>query len=514
MLIGHVSDESYQALCDVALEFETTTGSVASRSRASGAVYAEVEPGPARVTLSKPGYGAKRVDITVEEGRPFAFRLLSDGLLGYAWPKWVRGGEAAEYRVHAPEAYKLGLWRYGQHREFVRNLGWHDEHGPRTTVQITPDGDYTQSGARWNRQGYGLRWHQQRVEAPPRSGLYYFHAKTASGAFFSFPWIVEPASPESDIAVLTSNLTWTAYNNFGGRSNYVNQAGLPARPTVNARQDLTRFTQPDIWPYQETAAPLSFDRPEPFNVIPEDAEFTDPIEGRRAQTMAPGEWRLLGWLEREGFGYDLYSETSLHFGTLDLDRYRVLMLNTHPEYWSQEMYFRVKQWVFERGGRLMYLAGCGLYAEIEFAGPDTVLCRREGHSDLRRESAAKLLGVEYTHVGYKSAAPYRVIDDDHWVFADTGLTSGDRFGFRSLHENCPGGASGHELDKLSAHSPEHVRHLAKGENPEETGADLVCFETPGGGAVFATGSLCWTLSLPVDEGTSKVTANVLERLLR
>jgi hypothetical protein len=514
MLIGHVSDESYQALPDVMLEIETAAGSVAARSRASGAVYAEVPSGPAQVTLSKPGYGAKRVDVVVAEGQPFAFRLLSDRLLGYAWPKWARGGESAEYRVHSSEPYKLGLWRYGEHREFTRSFGWHDEHGPRTTVQITPDGDYTQTGVHWNRQGYGLRWHQQRVEAPSRSGLYFFEAKTASGDFFSFPWIVEPASPQADIAVLTSNLTWTAVNNFGGRSNYVNQAGLPERPTVNARQDLWRFTQPDTWPYQETAAALSFDRPEPFNFVPEGEVFTDPIEGRRAQPLAPGEWRLLGWLEREGFRYDLYSETSLHFGTLDLDQYRVLILNNHPEYWSKEMYYRVKRWVFERGGRLMYLGGCAFYAEVEFADADTVLCRREGRRELRQESAAKLLGIEYTHVGYKTAAPYRVIDDQHWVFTDVGLKRGDRFGFESLHEHCPGGASGHELDKLSANSPEHLHHLAKGENPDDTGADLVCFETPSGGVVFAAGSLCWPLSLPVDEGTSKVTANVVERLLR
>ena len=89
--------------------------------------------------------------------------------------------------------------------------------------------------------------------------------------------------------------------------------------------------------------------------------------------MAPAEWRLLGWLEREGFGYDLYAEPQLHFDELDLDRYRVLILNTHPEYWSKAMYDRVKQWVFEKGGKLLYLAGCGLYAEVEFQDKDTIL---------------------------------------------------------------------------------------------------------------------------------------------
>ena len=58
-----------------------------------------------------------------------------------------------------------------------------------------------------------------------------------------------------------------------------------------------------------------------------------------------------------------------------------------------------------------------------------------------------------------------------------------------------------------------ISHLAKGENPDQSGADMVCFETPSGGAVFAAGSMCWTLSLPIDEGVSAVTRNVLMRYL-
>ena len=50
--------------------------------------------------------------------------------------------------------------------------------------------------------------------------------------------------------------------------------------------------------------------------------------------------------------------------------------------------------------------------------------------------------------------------------------------------------------------------------PDGDGADLAYFETPGGGAVFATGSLCWTLSIIVDKGVSQVTRNVLTRFLQ
>jgi hypothetical protein len=99
------------------------------------------------------------------------------------------------------------------------------------------------------------------------------------------------------------------------------------------------------------------------------------------------------------------------------------------------------------------------------------------------------------------------------VFADTGLATGDLFGHGSLHERCPGGASAHELDKISPDSPDHLRHLAKGTNPDDSGADLVSYDTESGGRVFSAGSLCWTLSLPIDDGISAVTANALRGML-
>ncbi len=525
MLVGYVSDERYTALADVLLEFEVGGPSVETRSRASGAVYAELEPGQYRVTLSKPGYGAKRVGMSVSSSRPYQFRLLSDGLLGYAWPKWVRSGEKSEFRVHSIEAYKVELWRYGWKKELAAKIGWFDEHGPLATMQITPDGDYTQTGVEWNKAGYGSWQHAQHVTAPARSGLYYFHARTASGRFFSFPWIVAPASPQAKIAVLSSNITWNAYNNFGGRSNYIHADFLPPTPTVNARLELSRYNDPQFGTWNaEEYAPLSFDRPEPINHVPEDVQVTDAIEGRAACHVAPAEWRLLGWMEREGFAYDLYAETQLHAGQLDLDAYRVLVISTHPEYWSSRMYDAVKAWVFERGGRLVYLGGNGLNCEVDLPDAATMvvhngdnrklqakLTQYESRFGMRKQSEAHLLGVVYTEAGVMTAAPYRVLDASHWAFAGTGLKNGDLFGQNSLHERIPGGASGHETDKISPSSPANVQRLARGLNPNDGGADLVHFETPRGGGVFSAGSICWPSSVLVDAGVSRITANVLRR---
>ena len=63
-----------------------------------------------------------------------------------------------------------------------------------------------------------------------------------------------------------------------------------------------------------------------------------------------------------------------------------------------------------------------------------------------------------------TASPYRVIDADHWTLEGTGLAEGDTFGADSLHKRVPGGASGHETDKISDQSPDNVHLIAKGTN--------------------------------------------------
>ena len=154
--------------------------------------------------------------------------------------------------------------------------------------------------------------------------------------------------------------------------------------------------------------------------------------------MAAAEWRLFGWMERQGIDYDLYGETQFHFDQVPLDQYKVLVISTHPEYWSKEMYFRLKNWVFERGGRLLYLGGNGLNCEVEFLDDHRIVYHNtnwshsepqfaadgqeyESRFDRRVESEANLLGVVFSYSGIMTAAPYRVLDDTHWCFAGTGL---------------------------------------------------------------------------------------------
>jgi len=209
---------------------------------------------------------------------------------------------------------------------------------------------------------------------------------------------------------------------------------------------------------------------------------------------------------------------------LDLDRYRVLVLSTHPEYWTREMYTRVRDWVYERGGKLAYLGGNGINCEVEFLGAARMAVHNldwgvrqaefESRFQMRGESSARLLGTATTMTGYETGAPYRVLDAGHWVFEGTGLTKDDLFGHVSLDRRAVGGASGHETDKLTASAPPNVRRLAKGTNPDDGGAEMVYFDTPSGGAVFSVGSISYTCSVIVDDAISTITGNVLHRFLQ
>jgi len=537
-LIGYVSNEYYEALNGVDVEFYRDGSTVAAvRSTPRGAVIANLDPGRYRVALQKEGYGAKWTEIDVtDDADPYQFRLLSNTLLGYASPLWTTAGEEGEYRIHATEEVRVTLWRYGEKKEFVRTLDWYGEHGPKAGKQLLPDGDFTQTGVGWHAP-HPAPFAAQTVDAPARSGLYYFHLEgKESGEFFSFPWVVAPAQPEASIAVVSATMTWNAYNNFGGRSNYVNPASLPDQPIVDSHLDLDRYDSdpeireglyaPENYEYQ----PLSFERPAPYNHVPGGTTVTDPITGRFDTYFAPAEWRFLGWLEREGYDYDLYADNHLHEGAVDLDAYETLVIHTHPEYWSREMYMQVKEWVFERGGTLAYLGGNGIDCEVDVVDKSRVRYKNKSETVVLRddedvsreeagyesrfhrtvESGGELLGVVTTLSGLMTAAPYEVVDGSHWIFEGTGLETGDLFGEETLQERISGGASGQETDKVSRFAPDGTELLARGLNSNEGGAEMVYYETESGGAVFAVGSITYPAALLVDDASAAITRNVLD----
>jgi N,N-dimethylformamidase len=151
-----------------------------------------------------------------------------------------------------------------------------------------------------------------------------------------------------------------------------------------------------------------------------------------------------------------------------------------------------------------------------------------------------LTGVGYASTGFDSASYYKRLPgsfDPRAAFIFQGVGKDEKIGdFGSL-----GGAAGYELDMAdpALGTPENCLRLASSENhsnayvltPErmlcgypgadgisdpDVRADMVFFETPGGGAVFSTGSITWSASLAhnnFDNNVAKITSNVLKRFL-
>lgn len=274
---------------------------------------------------------------------------------------------------------------------------------------------------------------------------------------------------------------------------------------------------------------------------------------------------ILGWLEHCGEPFDVITDEDLHREGLSLiENYRVVLTGSHPEYHSAAMLDALEAFVHQ-GGRLMYLGGNGFYWRISFhpALPGVIECRKSEdgirafaplpgeffasftgeYTGLWRRNGRppnRLVGVGMVSQGFDVSAPYRRtqasrnpraafvfegVDDE--IIGDFGLSGG--------------GAAGLELDAVdhTLGTPEHALILASSERhtdvylmtPEDMldpvpglggteadiiRSDMVFFETPGGGAVFSTGSIAWAGSMAwngYDNHVAAITANVLRRFL-
>ncbi len=275
---------------------------------------------------------------------------------------------------------------------------------------------------------------------------------------------------------------------------------------------------------------------------------------------------VLGWLEACGIDCDVITDEDLHHeGSALLERYGAVVTGAHPEYVTTPMWDGLRSYI-ARGGRLAYLGGngfiwrCAMSDEMpgvvelrraedgiryrdeepgeyyhEFTGEYGGLWRRLGMAP------QALVGVGTVAVGFDASGVYRRTPasfDSRAAFIFAGIGEDEIIGdFGYLG----GGASGGEIDAADPMlgTPPHTLVVAssKGHSentwlvPDETGfhhsamdgaqnprvkADMTFFETPGGGAVFSTGSIAWSASLPHNgyaNNVATVSENVLRRFL-
>lgn len=399
---------------------------------------------------------------------------------GYSDKQSYEPGETARFYIHCRTSeFTAEVYRFG--KDVVKIS---EERGIPGKVQHYACYSYSW-GCRWE-NNYNLT-----IPQDYETGMYALRIVNTNGAFFWITFIVKPKpSNRNDILVLASTNTWQAYNWWGGASFYKNQVNGDVPSSLN----------------------VSFFRPNPA---------ADPSHEGQFSHLASGERFMLEWLEVHGYPYDMVCDKDLHNDPLLLGRYKVLIIQVHPEYWTRSMMDFLKFYL-DNGGNLMYLGGNGLHWKVVYNTEHNILevrRNRELHhyvplpGGLWKQldfSESTLLGVRYDSRGFNTFAPYEAYDPDHWIMANTGLKKGDVFSSECF--GCAGG-SGHETDKIDEDSPP-VDTLAIGMNADGGGAHMIYYQRAGGGQVFSVGSLTFTRTILKDEAASQITHNVLRRFTK
>jgi hypothetical protein len=315
--------------------------------------------------------------------------------------------------------------------------------------------------------------------------------------FFHIPLVIKNQA-KNDFLCIASTNTWQAYNAWGGGSFYA-----------------ANF---DDCPDQYFNEILSFQRPMPI------------IGGLNyIGHLFDAELALAHWFEKSEIKFDLLSDLDIHNNPDILNQYKVVFLNTHPEYWSAPALDGIEQYL-NNGGNICCLGANVFYWKVVINN-NQLECLKEGglHSDgtkggLWRSNnryEESLIGTSYSRTGYNTFMPYVVLNADHWLFENTRLKNGDLFGI-SVNRKY---ASGHETDKITAQSPENIEVIARGLNQEAIdelgklnadrngGANMIIFKHKGGGLVFNASSITSSGSPLVDSTMNTILQNFLKKCL-
>jgi N,N-dimethylformamidase len=373
------------------------------------------------------------------------------------------------------------------------------------------------------------------------------------------PFVIRPkrATARSDVAFLLPTMTYLAYLNHRSRFMSLGSERLHGRLRVLDTTDIAFIETPEI-------GLSTYDR------HADGSGVTYSSRLRPAANLRPTGhlWNfsldlfIVDWLEHIGNTCDVITDEDLHKEGADLLRlYKVVITGSHPEYVSKNMLDALELYLL-KGGRLMYMGGNGFYWRAVFhpqrdglievrrsegvrswdtaPGEQTTNFTAENSGIWRKNGRApqSLVGVGYVAQGFNKCSYYvRTPDAENprvsWAFEGV---NGNRLGGDSV---LFGGAAGLELDSINFDlgTPEHALVIAQSENhtnayelageeiltphgatdglsTPDIHADMVFFETPGGGAVFSTGSIAYAAALSwngFDNDLCRLTTKVLLR---
>ncbi|CAH0199643.1 N,N-dimethylformamidase beta subunit family domain-containing protein [Roseomonas sp. CECT 9278] len=412
-------------------------------------------------------------------------------------------------------------------------------------------------------------WHTTfffEVPADLRSGAYALHLKCEGGEDRVPLYVLPPRGTASaPVAFLASTFTYQAYANHArGNADAAYRARVAAWGAYPHNADDYPIYGRSTYNKHPDGSGIGFSsRLRPILTMrPGYLTFND-ARGSGLRHY-PADTHILAWLEAKGIAFDVITDEDLHEeGVALLDNYRVVMTGSHPEYHTLQTLDALAAYTRGRG-RLMYLGGNGFYWRIAVTQtlPGVMELRRSeggirawaaepgeywhqtdgaygGLWRRNRRPPQMLAGVGFSGQGLFEGTHYRLLpaarDPRHaWIF---GGVTGEIFGGYGLSG---GGAAGFELDRAdpALGTPGGTAILARSEDPPASfvtvpeellshittisgekadalkRAEVVYFDTPGGGAVFTTGSITWCGSLWQDGAFQGDVSRIMENVLR
>jgi len=386
------------------------------------------------------------------------------------------------------------------------------------------------------------------------SGIYAARLKQGEFVEYITLFVAAPkGKPTADLALWISDYNYLAYSNLS-----LGATAAKNYPGHNMNQDDIEFMK--AHPEYATGG-----------VYNQHVDGTYYAWGSRLRPdiqMKPGamvynfvqDTHITAFLEHEGIAYDIITDELLDEEGLELmQQYRVVLSSTHHEYVTTGQFDVVDEYT-HNGGRFMYTGGNGWFWSVgRLPAYPAALESRNFHEigervltdgsqgGLMVETGRKsgvVFGLDMGAMIFNGSSPYRKLEDAEnpraaWIF--DGTTEGEVFGEYGI-DRVKGGVVGFEIDKFNPGSgaPRHILHLATNEpllpkiedvkvgtlpltiayhpSPGDmwAGADVVFFETPNGGAMFSTGTICWfssALENDYDNDVAQITRNVIARFL-
>jgi len=415
---------------------------------------------------------------------------------GYADKYSFKQGEPIDLYIHSDQPVTLTKLRLAERWEHV---------GEESKI------DNQEQDNRYDRTR-GLRWTKSATVDSSNlvPGLYQFLLQQESNreAQFSIPIIIKDGRPNRLSVILTTN-TWDAYNTFGGISHYENSY------VHGLSRVFSKVVKRPNW----DSATVPSRRP---NSLFSNEVGAADFGAAYSSFLVRNELEFLAFLARNAYDFGVYGDRDLADDPI-VRQANALLFPGHSEYWTDGMFYSFERFLL-RGGKV-FRSVSGMEGKAAFTPLGLTFAPRPADS-----IANELVGAHMDADGSFTAAPFRALCPDHWVFTGTGLQSGDLFGEDSAnrpsfdvpgHQHLRGtidlegqpqnGASGFFTSKVGQGSG-RFSILAIGTNPRGP-AHMVYRDLPGGGWVFNASSLSFNGALFRDEVVARIVRNLMDDAL-